>query len=1052
MITDALTTPKTDAGSYTANAIGLSNPDYKLPADTEKPFTIAQLEAVLNWEGDSFTYNGSAQGPKASVDNRAAGDACDVVLDGESTPKTDAGSYIARAVSLSNPNYKLPANTEQPYTIAQLEAVLNWEGDSFTYNAKAQGPAAKVDNRQGTDSCEVTLRGAPEVNAGSYTAEAVSLSNPNYKLPADVTKPYTIAKKLAVFAWDQNEFRYDRNPHLPKIWIKNLEPEDADTVVYTEGEEQIHAGSYNLLVTGCSNDNYELPYLNLNFQIYPIQALVKCEDTELQYNGFEQGPRVFVDNLLKGDNAVVSYSGRETEAGNYSAFWDWSMIDNPDTVTFNVTDGFQTIEPIDVTVNITGHNNTADYDGEEHVISGYDAEISDPLYKEADFSFSGTAEAKRTDAGTANMGMKPADFVNNNANFRTVTFNVTDGFQTIEPIDVTVIITGHNHADEFDGQEHSVSGYDVTIENPLYKEADFIFSGSASAKRRISGTTYMGLTADNFRNVNPNFQTVTFEVTDGYQTIFSYDALVTVTITGHTDSAVYDGGTHRVEGYDFAADLPLYTADEFTFSGEAAAERTEAGTTNMGLTPEQFTNISENFANVEFVVNDGFIRVDPREAELAWSDTDLVYNENPQKPSAEVTNLVGGDECEVTVSGEQTDAGSYTAEAAALSNPNYKLPENAAQAFVIRKADIDPALDFKAPEAVEGLVYNRAGQTLVTAGEWLRGDKGTFLYALDPEVLPKAVEEADYGEALPQAANAGFYQVWWMIRGDRNHNDYGPEILDPEIDRKPLEDLMIEITPSEFRFDMNDHTVTYTVNDGGTALEEGLEFVQEDGTELTGTLPGLYPVKVSGIGNYTGSTAMTWVIGELELEGVDSVVTGGTGEVYVSISEDFPPAVITWTADNPGMISFSGTEGEKNVITGVRSGGAWVIATITTEKGSYTLRKEIRIDYQMFETGFGLTRLWDPERDAPSFAGHVNLPATGFSAVGKDLPLAVRETPVRYTDLKMSIQIPTLDVDADLVGVPSTDTEWLVDELDARAGLLGGTSLLAVIISGCLTI
>ena len=131
------------------------------------------------------------------------------------------------------------------------------------------------------------------------------------------------------------------------------------------------------------------------------------------------------------------------------------------TVTFNVTDGYQTINPIDVTVTITGHNSTVDYDGEEHSVSGYDVQISNPLYTADDFTFSGTAEAKRTDVGTTKMGLAESQFTNTNTNFGTVTFNVTDGYQTINPIDVTVTITGHNSTDDYDGTEHSVSGYDV---------------------------------------------------------------------------------------------------------------------------------------------------------------------------------------------------------------------------------------------------------------------------------------------------------------------------------------------------------------------------------------------------------------------------------------------------------------------------------------------------------------------------------------------------------------------------------------------------------------
>ena len=52
-------------------------------------------------------------------------------------------------------------------------------------------------------------------------------------------------------------------------------------------------------------------------------------------------------------------------------------------------------------------------------------------------------------------------------------------------------------------------------------------------------------------------------------------------------------------------------------------------------------------------------------------------------PAATATDVVEGDTCNVTVTGEQTDAGSHTATAKALSNANYALPEANTQAFTI---------------------------------------------------------------------------------------------------------------------------------------------------------------------------------------------------------------------------------------------------------------------------------------------------------------------------------------------------------------------------------
>ena len=114
------------------------------------------------------------------------------------------------------------------------------------------------------------------------------------------------------------------------------------------------------------------------------------------------------------------------------------------------------------------------------------ASISNKLYKESDFSFSGTAEAKRTEAGTTYMGLKEEYFKNENVNFSKVIFNVTDGYMEITPVadEVVVTIAGNNASAVYDGEEHVVTGYEVTeISNVLYTKDNFSFSGNAEAKR-----------------------------------------------------------------------------------------------------------------------------------------------------------------------------------------------------------------------------------------------------------------------------------------------------------------------------------------------------------------------------------------------------------------------------------------------------------------------------------------------------------------------------------------------------------------------------------------
>ena len=186
------------------------------------------------------------------------------------------------------------------------------------------------------------------------------------------------------------------------------------------------------------------------------------------------------------------------------------------------TDGYQKIDPIDVTVTITEHGDKVDYDGKEHTVSGYDVSIDNELYTEADFTFSGNDSVSGTDAGSYDMELKASDFTNTNDNFATVSFVIVDGQLVIDPIDVTVTITGNKDSKEYNCSEQSVEGYNVEISNDLYKESDFTFSGQAIAKGTDVGTYSMGLKEEQFTNNNSNFE-VKFEITDGELEITEQD-------------------------------------------------------------------------------------------------------------------------------------------------------------------------------------------------------------------------------------------------------------------------------------------------------------------------------------------------------------------------------------------------------------------------------------------------------------------------------------------------------------------------------------------------
>ena len=402
-------------------------------------------------------------------------------------------------------------------------------------------------------------------------------------------------------------------------------------------------------------------------------------------------------------------SAARTDAGKTEMGLKESQFENKNTnfgtVTFIVTDGYQTISPITADVTITGHYNTTTYDGEEHSVSGYDVSFSNKLYKESYFTFSGTAEAARTDEGTTYMGLTKDKFSNTSQNFKDVNFTVIDGYQTITSVtDVVVTITGHSSTIDYDGEEHTVSDYDVEISNDLYKVTDFTFSGTAKATQKDAGTKQMGLAPSQFKNKNTDFTNVTFKVVDGFQTIKPITA--TVTINGHSNAAIYDGTEHSVTGYDVSFSNNLYKQTDFTFNGTAYAARTYKGKANMGLAESQFANISPNFKDVIFTVNDGYQMITPRTLTITANEQTIDYGTDIATDLTQVTavGLQGSDKLsEITLaasltalSSEITNDGIITPSKAKIKNGEADVTENYDITYNTGTLIIEYVLDLKA--------------------------------------------------------------------------------------------------------------------------------------------------------------------------------------------------------------------------------------------------------------------------------------------------------------------------------------------------------------------
>lgn len=144
-------------------------------------------------------------------------------------------------------------------------------------------------------------------------------------------------------------------------------------------------------------------------------------------------------------------------------------------------------------------------------------------------------------------------------------------------------------------------------------------------------------------------------------------------------------------------------------------------------------------------------------ATVTVSGGSLTYTGDPLKPGVIVKDgdtVISPEEYDVSYR-DNVNAGTATVTVRNKAGGNYTV--SGSTTFEIGKAASDVRT---APGANTGLVYNGGEQTLITAGTALGGK---LKYRLG--------ETGGFTEALPKAANAGTYTVYYMVEGDGNHRD-----------------------------------------------------------------------------------------------------------------------------------------------------------------------------------------------------------------------------------------------------------------------------------------
>lgn len=343
--------------------------------DTTVKFNITQATPVVTKPTTkTLTYNGSEQ----ELVNAAStnGGTVKYSLDNKNWSTSiptgkDAKEYTVYYKVEGNKNFEDVDVQEITNKINPRTIDLNWNKE-LTYNGKEQLPTATVNNLVDDGKYEITVDGDKHKNVGTYEAKATKVSNPNYKLPENVTTSYTIKPKDITVTITPNGGTYGEKITGATAKLNDVEngnhPEV--TLTYTgtgyDGtkvngtEVPSHAGKYT--VTASIDDkNYNLTGTNTaEFVVKGADAGLKVKEV----NDKKYGNQGFKLEVSHKGNGKLSYSSSNEDVATVDDQGNVT-IHNAGTTKLKVTLGVDhnydsDSKEVTLTVNKINHELTID--------------------------------------------------------------------------------------------------------------------------------------------------------------------------------------------------------------------------------------------------------------------------------------------------------------------------------------------------------------------------------------------------------------------------------------------------------------------------------------------------------------------------------------------------------------------------------------------------------------------------------------------------------------------------------------------------------------------
>ena len=394
----------------------------------------------------------------------------------------------------------------------------------------------------------------------------------------------------------------------------------------------------------------------ITFYYYKNVTLTANSDT-LEYNGFEQSVSGFTGAPEDADFSAITVGATGIDAGTYPAAFAEGTVGTTDAakkyIVTEANDGSLTITAKAAFITITADSKTREYNGEALTNNGYT--FTEGVLVNGDV-LQAVVEGSQTDKGSSANVVKSYKVVRGSD-------DVTGNYKFTDSVNGTLTVTPRVVVIESEGGRRVYNGQPLT--NPNYKFTTGSFVEGEVSEVKTTGTITEVGSVDNtiVYTTTDKFDANNYDITltPGKLEITPVTAEVIVTVTERGGDYLYDGGEKVVTGYDAVSSNPLYTANDYSFSGDATIKGTDAGTYDMNLSPEDFKNTNGNFKNVTFVIVDGTLVIAPRVLTITSGSDSKEYDGTPLTNSdIAVTGdgFVDGEGATYTFTGSQLDVGS----------------------------------------------------------------------------------------------------------------------------------------------------------------------------------------------------------------------------------------------------------------------------------------------------------------------------------------------------------------------------------------------------------